>query len=232
MKLRIGNMLLLLFITIRANAVDVTYQNYAEYFALTEGNALINVAVSGSTENQAAQGVLHNGVALQFDKIHTWEKKYNQYLSNVSGFASALKAGMSIYDGTLRTVLNLVRIAKAAEANPQGPFATLSMNNLYADAVTEFISVYKLMKFAIAHGGDTDLLNGKERCELMWTVSDKINELSATLTRLYFSIRIYNIADAWYQVTSGIYERDKAELAKQCLHQWQRAGMAYDNYDI
>lgn len=232
MKLRIGSLLLLLFITIRAGAYDFTYQNLGEYFALAEGNALINSAVTGSTSNQTEQGVIHNGVAYQFSNVHTWEKKYNQYLSNVSGFASALKAGMSIYDGTLRTVLNLVRIAKAAEANPQGPFATLSMNNLYADAVTEFISVYKLMKFAIAHGGDTDLLNGKERCELMWTVSDKINELSATLTKLYFSIRIYNIADAWYQITSGIYERDKEEIARHCLNQWQRAGTAYDNYNI
>ena len=81
--------------------------NPLEYAALAEGNALINAQVKDEIDNQQKTALLQNTIAAEFTMIHKWEKKYNNYLKTVDGYASTLKACTTLYDDGVRIFINL-----------------------------------------------------------------------------------------------------------------------------
>ena len=97
---------------------------------------------------------------------------------------------------------------KAINNNPQGIVATLSMNNLYMETATELVSVFTLLKDAVAKGGKENMLTA----------------FSKKLHRLYLSIRYYTMTDVWNGVTAGMIDRSNGEIATQALSRWRRAG--------
>ena len=181
-----------------------------------------------STSNPGEYTVLATGNLLT--KIKQWEQKYNSYLKTAEGYASALKAATSIYDDGMRILLNLDKIRQACSNNPQGIAATISMNNLYAETVTEFVSVFSLLKQAVAKGGKENMLTGAERSKTLWELEDRLKSLSDKLKLLHYSIRHYRMADVWYQATAGMIERDKREVALQSLSHWKRYAKEVSEY--
>lgn len=99
----------------------------------------------------------------------------------------------------------------------------MSMNNLYIETATELISVYTLLKEAVASGGTTNMLTGAERSQTLWALADKLGAFNKKLNRLYLSIKYYTLMDVWNNITAGMIDRDNGELARQALSRWRRA---------
>ena len=166
--------------------------------------------------------VRQNAMAGEFTKMKQWEKDYNSYLKTATNYASALKAATHIYDDGVRILLTLGKLRKATSNNPQGIVATVSMNNLYMETTTEMLSVFTLLKNAVAKGGSTNMLTGAERSKTLWELEDKLSSFSHKLQLLYLSIRHYRMSDVWNRATAGMIERDKHDVAMQSLSHWKR----------
>jgi hypothetical protein len=82
--------------------------------------------------------------------MRQWEKKYNSYLKTASGFASSLKACTHLYNDGVRIFISLCKLKKAISDNPQGIVAAMSMNNLYIETATELVTVFSLLRDAVA----------------------------------------------------------------------------------
>ncbi len=202
---------------------QLVVSNPLEWLALAEGNEAINGQMKDQTEAQMKTAALQNTIAAEFTKIHEWEKKYSQYLQSVSGFASSLKASATLYEDGVRIFITLGKLKNAISSNPQGIVATMSMNNLYIETATELISVYTLLKEAVASGGTTNMLTGAERSQTLWALADKLGTFNKKLNRLYLSIKYYTLMDVWNNITAGMIDRDNGELARQALSRWRRA---------
>ena len=187
-------LLMLLLFAVRGQAQVVT-ANPGEHTLLAAGNALINETVGKEAEAQRGTAVLQNTMAAEFTMMKGWEKKYNSYLKTANGYASALKVATHIYDDGLRILITLDKLRRAINNNPQGIAATVSMNNLYMETTTEMLSVFTLLKDAVAKGGETNML---------------------------LSIRHYRMADVWNRATAGMIERDHRDVALQSLSHWKR----------
>lgn len=207
---------------------QLVVSNPLEWLALAEGNEAINGQVKDQTDAQTRTAALQNTIAAEFTKIHEWEKKYSGYLQTVSGFASSLKASATLYEDGVRIFITLGKLKKAIGSNPQGIVATMSMNNLYLETATELISVYTLLKEAIATGGRTNMLTGAERSQTLWALSDKLGTFSKKLNRLYLSIRYYTLTDVWNNITAGMLDRDIGTIAGDALDRWKRAARAIE----
>ena len=205
----------------RGHAQIVT-SNPGEYTILAAGNELINNTVKSETQAERNTALLQNSMAGEFTQMKKWEKDYNSYLKTAEGYASALKAATHIYDDGVRILLTLDKLRKAVNNNPQGVVATLDMNNLYMETATEMVSVFTLLKNAVAKGGDENMLTGSERSKTLWELEDKLSSFSHKLQSLYLSVRHYKMADVWNRATAGMIERDKATLAEQSLSHWRR----------
>lgn len=230
MRLRTAKILtvvLAVFAAVSARA-QVVVSNPLEWLALAEGNEAINGQVKDQTDAQTRTAVLQNTIAAEFTKMHEWEKKYSGYLQTVSGFASSLKASATLYEDGVRIFITLGKLKKAIGSNPQGIVATMSMNNLYLETATELISVYTLLKEAIATGGKTNMLTGAERSQTLWALSDKLGSFSKKLNRLYLSIRYYTLTDVWNNITAGMLDRDIGTIAGDALDRWKRAARAIE----
>ena len=202
---------------------QIAASNPLEWVALAEGTELINGQIDKQIKGQTQTAVLQNSIAAEFNRIHQWEKEYNNYLKTASGFASSLKACTHLYNDGVRIFLTLGKLGKAIKNNPQGIIASMSMNNLYIETATELVSVFTLLNDAVAKGGTENMLTGAERSKTLWALNDKLSAFSRKLHLLYLSIRYYTLNDVWNNVTAGMLDRDNGEVARLAMTRWRRA---------
>ncbi len=214
--------LILLFVTSMRAYSQIASTNPGEYTILAAGNELINKTVKSETKAERETALMQNAMAAEFTKMKQWEREYNSYLKAAEGYASALKAATHIYSDGMRIFLTLDKLRKAVGNNPQGVVATVSMNNLYMETTTEMLSVFTLLKSAVAKGGSENMLTGADRSKTLWELEDRLSSFSHKLQLLYYSIRHYRMSDVWNRVTAGMIERDRHDIALQSLSHWKR----------
>lgn len=214
-------LMLTLLLPVKLHAQVVT-TNPGEYAAVIAGNETLNDAVKNQTDDKTKTAALMTTISTEFTMMHSWEKKYNSYLKTAEGYASSLKAATQIYSEGVRIFMTLNSLRKAVSSNPQGIAASVSMNNLYMETLTEMISSYSLLKNAVAKGGEENMLTGAERSKTLWALEDKLTSFRKKLTQLYLSIRHYNMTDIWNHYMAGMIERPKGVLARQSLDHWKR----------
>ena len=226
MKLQIGKIWLIAIIGI-ATALEVKAQlvssNPLEWMALAEGNELINSEIEKQINGQTKTALLQNTMAAEFNQIHKWEKKYNSYLKSVNGYASSLKACTHLYDDGVKIFITLAKLKTAIKGNPQGIVASMSMNNLYIETATELVTVFSLLRDAVAKGGKENMLTGAERSQTLWALNDQLSAFQKKLNLLYLSIRTYTMTDVWNNVTAGMLDRNNGEVARMAMNRWRRA---------
>ncbi len=221
-------LLMTMLLSWTSGMAQVIMSNPLEWLAVAEGNEAIHGQIKSEIEGQTRTAVLQNTIAAEFTKIHEWEKKYTTYLQTASGFASSLKASATLYEDGVRIIITLGKLRNAITSNPQGIVATMSMNNLYIETATELITVYTLLREAVATGGRENMLTGAERSEMLWASSDKLGSFSRKLHRLYLSIKYYTMTDVWNSVTAGMLDPDMGDISKQAYRRWRRAAKAIE----
>ena len=220
--IKITMLLFGIILSVTAKAQIVT-TNPLEYVALAEGNELILGKVKDQMDGQKKTALLQNTIAAEFEQMRQWEKKYNSYLKTASGFASSLKACTHLYNDGVRIFISLCKLKKAINDNPQGIVAAMSMNNLYIETATELVTVFSLLRDAVAKGGKENMLTGAERSKTLWALNDKLSVFSRKLHLLYLSIRYYTLNDVWNNVTAGMLDRNNGEVARMAMNRWRRA---------
>lgn len=229
MKLQIVSLMVCLLLVVQEIKAQYVQTNPLEWVALAEGNEAINNQVQSETEGQMKTAILQNTIAAEFNKIHEWERKYSGYLQTANGYASSLKAASTLYEDGVRIFITLGKLYNAINKKTQGLVSTISMNNLYIETATELVTVYTLLRNAVAIGGKQNMLTGAERSETMWALSDKLGTFHKKLNRLYLSIRYYTMTDVWNNATAGMLERTSGEVAIMALGRWKRAAKAIND---
>ena len=223
--IKIAMLLFGIILSVKAKAQIVT-TNPLEYVALAEGNELILGKVKDQMDGQKKTALLQNTIAAEFEQMRQWEKKYNSYLKTASGFASSLKACTHLYNDGVRIFISLCKLKKAISDNPQGIVAAMSMNNLYIETATELVTVFSLLRDAVAKGGKENMLTGAERSQTLWALNDQLSAFQKKLNLLYLSIRTYTMTDVWNNVTAGMLDRNNGEVARMAMNRWRRAATA------
>ena len=104
MRLQTVSIILALFIGLGFQKVQaqIVASNPLEWMALAEGNELINNQIDKQINGQTKTAILQNTIAAEFNQIHKWEKKYNSYLKTANGYASSLKAFLSLWESSAK----------------------------------------------------------------------------------------------------------------------------------
>ena len=219
-KILILSLCLLLTYTAKAQIVTT---NPLEYAALAEGNELILGKVKDQIDGQKKTALLQNTIAAEFEQMRQWEKKYNSYLKTASGFASSIKACTHLYNDGVKIFITLGKLKNAVSDSPQGIVASMNMNNLYIETATELVTVFSLLRDAVAKGGKDNMLTGAERSQILWALNDQFSAFQKKLTLLYLSIRTYTMTDVWNNATAGMLDRNNGEIAQIAMQRWRRA---------
>ena len=220
--IKIAMLLFGIILPVAVKAQIVT-ANPLEYVALAEGNELILGKVKDQMDGQMKTALLQNTIAAEFEQMRQWEKKYNSYIKTASGFASSLKACTHLYNDGVRIFISLCKLKKAISDNPKGIVAAMSMNNLYIETATELVTVFSLLRDAVAKGGKENMLTGAERSQTLWALNDQLSALQKKLNLLCLSIRTYTMTDVWNNVTAGMLDRNNGEVARMAMNRWRRA---------
>lgn len=140
----------------------------------------------------------------------------------VAAYAEAVQAGSRLTAEAVRTVRDLMDLKKVMGRNPEGIAATLAMNNLYTETITEFIKTFHMLKFSVSTEGEFNMLTGRERVEMIWALCDRMEELNAKVRKLILSVAYYRVKDIWAFYTRGMFDRHKGDIAENCLERWNR----------
>lgn len=190
--------------------------------AVMDGTKMVNEQYTKQTTQLVEIGALQNTMALHFNAVKNWQWKHNCYLKDAESFAEAFNAGTNLTAQAVRTMRDLLDLKKVMARNPEGIAATLAMNNLYMETITEFIKTFRMLKFSVSTGGEYNMLTGKERTEMLWALVDRIDELNTKIRKLILSVAYYRVKDIWAFYTRGMFERHKADIAENCLDRWNR----------
>lgn len=209
--------------TIPVSAQGLTQSNPLEYAAIHSGEKLLGDQISKQSRAMSALAVEQGVMTVANTKMKQWEQKYNSYLKTASGYASAIKAATTLYADGMQTLTALWEVHTACRINPQGIAASVSMNNLYMETAAEFVRTYRALKNVIAKGGEGNMLNGAERTQMLWTLTDNLGRLNRNLRRLSVSITMYSFEDVWNRAISGKINKTNKMLAKESSSRMRRA---------
>lgn len=125
---------------------SATTSNPGEYLAIKKGEDNILNEISAQTNYRKKEAGIQAELSATTAKIKNWEQQYNKYLKTTKGFAYRLVADCQLYLEGVQTLNALWEVSAAKKINPQGVFATMSMNNLYMETAIQFIKTYRSLK--------------------------------------------------------------------------------------
>ena len=72
-------------------------------------------------------------------------------------------------------------------------------------------------------GGGENMLTGKERTMMLWSLCDRMDELNKKLRLLCMSLWYYRLEDVWNYATAGMLNKEVSTIAKESHRRWMRA---------
>lgn len=198
--------------------------------AEVEGTMAIDIANGSQLGLEGATVPFHTGMSAIFAQIKDWEGKYNSYLKTVQGFATGIKGCKAFLINIMKTLICLKEIKDAISANPQGVFATMSMNETYLEVAAEIIVTYEYFESALARGGTGNMLSGSERVKVLNDINCMIQELNVKLHNMALSIAYFNMTDVWRRITAGMSMKSHADIAKEAGERFYRAAKTINTF--
>lgn len=197
--------------------------NPGEHLAIITGEDNINSRISSQTNSRTKEAGIQSELSASTTKIREWEQQYNKYLKTTKGYADRIVADCHLYLEGVQTLTALWEVYAAKKINPQGVFATLSMNNLYMETATQFIKTYRSLKKVCKKGGEGNMLNTAERTELIWNLERELEQLNAKLRRLAVSISVFSFEDVWNRAIAGRIDKTNGMIALEARNRMRRA---------
>lgn len=218
---RIACIFLMLILTLGIKAqVSLEENNPEQYAALELGYDSIGNNIKSQIRKQTAIAALQGGIYREQRRIKKWKGTYQDYLGNTRNVGKAMAAGKNLYIQALRILDNLLLLKKAIKNNPQGIAANFPMNELYMEVTAEFISTFKILQTTVSKGGKEYKLNGTERVQLMWTLSDKMTRLNDKVQTLAECINHYTLANVWNRAIAGKVGWTNGQIAERQRKEW------------
>ena len=236
MRLQIGFRVIMLFLTIALSTTvsrgqnGATTSNPGEYLAIQKGEDGINSKITNQTNSRKNEAGIQAELSTSTATMKNWEQQYNKYLKTTKGYAYRIAADCQLYLEGVQTLTALWEVYAAKKINPQGVFATLSMNNLYMETATQFIKVYRSLKKVCAKGGEKNMLNTSERTQLIWNLERDLEQLNAKLRRLAVSISVFSFEDVWNRAISGRVDKTNGMIALEARNRMRRAATSVAKY--
>lgn len=221
---------IVLFTAVCRAQIGATTSNPGQYLAIKKGEDNILNKISAQTNYRKKEAGIQAELSATTAKIKNWEQQYNKYLKTTKGFADRIAADCQLYLEGVQTLNALWEVSAAKKINPQGVFATMSMNNLYMETAIQFIKTYRSLKKVCKKGGDGNMLNGAERTQLIWNLERELEQLNSKLRRLALSISVFSFEDVWNRAIAGKIDKSNGMLALEARNRMRRAATSVAKY--
>lgn len=209
---------------------SATTSNPGEYLAIKKGEDNILNEISAQTNYRKKEAGIQAELSETTTKIKNWEQQYNKYLKTTDGFADGIAAACQLYLEGVQTLNALWEVSAAKKINPQGVFATMSMNNLYMETAIQFIKTYRSLKKVCKKGDNGNMLNSAERTQLIWNLERELEQLNSKLRRLAVSISVFSFEDVWNRAIAGKIDKSNGMLALEARNRMRRAVTSVARY--
>lgn len=137
-------------------------------------------------------------------------------------YAQQAQAAYGVYSQIIRILINMVKLRKAIEYNPEGIVASGLLTETYIQVADEVVLSLYLLKEVFSKGGENNMLTGKDRAQVWWDLNDTLERLNTNLYRMSYNIAYYNLVDVWKNMTQGMLQKTNGMIARDALERWKR----------
>ena len=222
-KLIIATIGIALLSVATAKGQSASTSNPLQYAAIQAGEAKINNNLKSQTDGMEKLATAQGSMVKEATMMKKWEKNYHAYLTTAQGYAEKIAAASTLFQEGMQTLSYLWEIDQARKINPEGVFASMSMNNLYMETASEFVKCFRLLNKVVKKGGQENMLNGSERTMVLWQLSEELELLNKKLRSLAISITVFNFEDVWNRAIAGKIEKTNAMLASDARKRQSKA---------
>ncbi|MDD5862593.1 MAG: hypothetical protein PUD15_08605 [Prevotella sp.] len=171
--------------------------------------------ITDQSSSATSTALIQGGMFGLQSKMASWDKKRVAYLES-SNFGEAISNACTLYVDGVRTLQSLWMLQEACRINPQG-LGSMRTAKLFIDTGFQLFYIYRTLTEVISGKGEKHMLSGAERMQLLWSLTDQLNELNTKLHNLSFSILVSSYADVWNDAISGMKEKTHGELALEAM---------------
>lgn len=172
--------------------------------AITANTVTLNSQLKTTNTLQAA--TLAENIAIQgfLSDIYDYERIMYDYMSKAQDAVTSVYGIVRCAQLGEDVVSTLNDCRREAQDHPQGLLVSLMVNDVYTDALSESASLVAYVANIVKSGGTQNLLNSAERIRVLNTVNNRLSNLSASLHRLKWRIRLMD----WSYLARDIAPRE------------------------
>ena len=215
-------MVMMVMGSLRCKAQSLTQVNAAEIAQIEGNGALVNKTIGQQAEKEISNVPKITLQAGEMNSIASWQKKFSKYLMDAKSYAQQAQAAYGVYSQIIRVLINMVKLKKAIEYNPEGIVASGLLTETYIHVADEVVLSLYMLKEVFSKGGDNNMLTGKDRAEVWWDLNDTLERLNTNLYRMSYNIAYYNLVDIWKNMTQGMLQKTNGMIARDALERWRR----------
>lgn len=208
--------------SLQCRAQSFTQVNAGEIAQIEGNGALVNKTIGQQTKKELENIPKITVQAGEMNSIASWEKKFSKYLMDARSYAQQAQAAYGIYSQIIRILINMVKLRKAIEYNPEGIVASGLLTETYIQVADEVVLSLYLLKEVFSKGGENNMLTGKDRAQVWWDLNDTLERLNTNLYRMSYNIAYYNLVDVWKNMTQGMLQKTNGMIARDALERWRR----------
>lgn len=208
--------------SLQCRAQSFTQVNAGEIAQIEGNGALVNKTIGQQTKKELENIPKITVQAGEMNSIASWEKKFSKYLMDARSYAQQAQAAYGIYSQIIRILINMVKLRKAIEYNPEGIVASGLLTETYIQVADEVVLSLYLLKEVFSKGGENNMLTGKDRAQVWWDLNDTLERLNTNLYRMSYNIAYYNLVDVWKNMTQGMLQKTNGMIARDALERWKR----------
>ena len=167
----------------------------------------------------------HIWIKEEMEETTNIQRKFNEYLDSFRDIVCFAAQIYGFYHEIDYLATNLGNLTKQMEKSPGNSLAvalTPRKNQLYRDVILTSVDICNDIRLVCL--SETKMTE-KERIEIVFSIRPKLKKMNKTIATLVRAVKYTSLLDVWDEIAENAKEpADKAEIVKQAMRRWKRAG--------
>ena len=172
----------------------------------------------------------------EVDKVVTFQKQFNNYLTDLSDILTYAAEGYAIFcevDEATKNISELTSFTVRCPTNAIAVALSKSKNHIYNDVIDNGLQIANDVKNLLSLNKDKDKnakMTEKERIECIGNIRRSLRNMNRKLRKMNLMLRYTTLMDSWYELRGRYYRpRSMQSICKDCQQRWAKNARVWKN---
>jgi len=206
-----------------------TYTDPITGAAVTIQTEIIGGHLDASASAQRTTAATNTTMSALVNEIRSYDKKMLDYLKKANSVFDGIFHAADAIEMAGNVVTNMSNCVSAARRHPQGVLITSLISKRYTKVATEVTSLVANLSAFVKKSGEDNLLNSRERLDILYDVHSRMRRLDRETRNLYWEITTATWTDVARELNPELYYKVATDerLLKEAKRRVDAMGRAW-----